>query len=143
MKKTLRNTLRLLRPRQWIKNFLIFAAVTFSGELFDQRIIPKLIFGFLIFCAVSSAIYVINYIFDVEKDRLHPFKRFRPLANNDISLPAAKIIATILAIGALIGSYFINPAFFFITLIYFMLQFSYSMFLKHIEIVDIDRKSTR
>ena len=74
--KFLRNILRLLRPRQWVKNFAIFAAIIFSGELFDFRILQKVFFGFLIFCAISSSIYVINDIFDIKKDRLHPFKRF-------------------------------------------------------------------
>lgn len=132
-----RNIFRLLRPRQWIKNFAIYAAVLFSGKLFDLGTMQQLFFGFLVFCAISSAIYVINDIFDVKKDRLHPFKRFRPLANKDVSIKLAIIIVIILTVGSLSASYLISPAFFAITGIYFLLHFSYSMFLKHIEIVDI------
>lgn len=112
MKKTVRNYLRLLRPRQWSKNFAIFAAITFGGQLFIPEAFLTATFGFFIFCSLSSAIYVINDIFDINKDRLHPFKRFRPLANNDIPIPTAIIIAIILSTAAIIGSTFISPAFF-------------------------------
>jgi len=137
MKKHLRNVFRLLRPRQWIKNFAIFAAILFSGDLFDITAFSKVSYGFFIFCMLSSAIYVINDIFDVKKDRLHPFKRFRPLANKDVSLPVGIGIAAILAIGSLTLSYFISPGFFVLTSIYFLMQLSYTLYLKHIEIVDI------
>src|SRR4051812_39932314 len=93
MKKLLRDVFRLLRPRQWIKNFAIFAAIIFSGHLFEFDSLYRAFLGFLIFCALSSAIYIINDMFDVKKDRLHPFKRFRPLANNDVSLQLAGSMA--------------------------------------------------
>lgn len=137
MKTHLRNVFRLLRPRQWIKNFAIFAAVLFSGKLLEAQVLLDVIYGFLIFCGISSAIYVINDIFDRKKDRLHPFKRFRPLANNDVPLNIGIAIAVILSCASLILSYFISPGFFVITLIYFLLNVSYSAILKHIEIVDI------
>lgn len=137
MKKNLRNYLRLLRPRQWIKNFAIFAAITFSGKLFDLFLFQKVFYGFFIFCAASSAIYVINDIFDIKKDRLHPFKRFRPLAHQDISIPVAFVIAASLALVSIFGSFFISPMFFFITIVYFLLQLSYSISLKNIAVIDI------
>lgn len=137
MKKIFRDELRLLRPRQWIKNFAIFAALIFSGELFFVPTLYKTINGFLIFCAISSAIYVINDIFDREKDRLHPFKKYRPLANNDISVKTAYFIAAILIVISLLGSYFISTGFLIITLIFLLLHIAYSAFLKHIEIIDI------
>ncbi len=133
----IRNILRLLRPRQWVKNFAIFAAITFSGKLFDFTILPSVIYGFLVFCAVSSAIYVINDLFDIEKDKLHPFKRFRPLAHGDIPIPLALLIATIFISLSLIVSYYISPFFFLITVVYLGLQFSYSVFLKDITVIDI------
>jgi 4-hydroxybenzoate polyprenyltransferase len=137
MKKTLRDIFRLLRPRQWVKNFAVFAALLFSGHLFDLAIITRVSYGFLIFCAISSSIYIINDIFDVKKDKLHPFKRFRPLANGDVSIKTAIVLAIIFASGALIYSYLITPGFFIITLIYFLMSISYSVVLKHIEIIDI------
>lgn len=137
MKKQLRNIFRLLRPRQWIKNFAIFAALLFSGQFFNFDDLQTTFYGFLIFCALSSAIYVINDLFDIKKDRLHPFKRFRPLANKDVSVRTAISIAIILSLGSLIFSYIISPGFFAIAIIYFIMHFSYSAFLKHIEIIDI------
>ncbi len=137
MIKLLRNILRLLRPRQWIKNGAIFAALIFSGQLLDTPTLLSVCYGFLIFCALSSSIYVINDMFDVNKDRLHPFKRFRPLAHNDVSLPLAAGIAVVLGAGSLISSYFVAPGFFLIALVYFILHVLYSLFLKHIEIIDI------
>lgn len=137
MKKSARNILRLLRPRQWIKNLAVFAAITFGGELFNFSVLSNVISGFFIFCAISSGIYIINDIFDREKDKLHPFKKFRPLAHGDISLPSAVILAIILISSSLVASSFINPAFFLITLVYLVLQLSYSAFLKHITVIDI------
>lgn len=94
-------------------------------------------FGFLIFCCLSSAMYVINDIFDIKKDRIHPFKRFRPLAHNDISLYSASVLATILVIAALIGSLYISSAFFLLIAVYFLLQISYSILFKNIAVIDI------
>lgn len=137
MVKKAYNILRLLRPRQWIKNFAIFAAILFSGQLFELVIFGKVVLGFFVFCGLSSASYIINDIFDVEKDRLHPFKRFRPLAHKDISIPFAMLIAILLTAGSLLLSFFVTPAFFILTLVYLAIQFSYSKILKSIAVVDI------
>jgi 4-hydroxybenzoate polyprenyltransferase len=137
MKRLLYNILRLLRPRQWIKNGAIFGALLFSGQLFDAPMFIKVSYGFLIFCALSSSIYIINDMLDVQKDRDHPFKRFRPLAHNDIPILLAAAIAIILAVSSIVASYFIGVGFFTVAIIYFLLHVLYSLFLKHIEIIDI------
>lgn len=137
MKKSLRDILRLLRPRQWIKNFLIFGVLLFNGHLFDVPMLIKVSYGFLIFCALSSSIYIVNDLFDVEKDRMHPFKKFRPIAHNDVPVNTAVIIAIVLALGSITSSYLILPAFFIISIVYFVMHLAYSAFLKHIEIIDI------
>lgn len=137
MIKLLRNVLRLLRPRQWIKNSAIFGALLFSGQLFDAPMFIKVSYGFLIFCALSSSIYIINDMLDIHKDRLHPFKKFRPLAHKDIPIMLAALISTILALSSIIASYYIVPGFFVVAIIYFILHVLYSLFLKHIEIIDI------
>lgn len=137
MKKKLYKTVKLLRPKQWIKNFAIYAAVIFSGELFDPHIFSQVSLGFVAFCAMSSAIYVVNDIFDIEKDRMHPFKKFRPLAHGDLSIPYA-VLLFIISVGiALFLSFLINPAFVFVILIYLFLQLSYSIFLKNVTVMDI------
>lgn len=137
MNKKLFKTLKLLRPKQWIKNFAIYATVIFSGELFDPTIFTKVTLGFIAFCAMSSAIYIVNDIFDIDKDRLHPFKKFRPLAHQDLSIPYAILLTIICIAFSLFVSLLITPAFLFAILVYLFLQIAYSIFLKHITVLDI------
>lgn len=137
MKKKLYKTLKLLRPKQWLKNFAIFAVVIFSGQLFDFHTVFKVFLGFLAFCSMSSAIYIVNDIFDIEKDRIHPFKRFRPLAHGDLSIPYALLLAITLVALALFLSLTITPGFVLTIIIYLLLQLSYSIFLKNITVLDI------
>lgn len=131
------NLLRLVRPRQWVKNLAIFAAITFTGELFDPPIVLKVILGFFVFCGLASATYIINDIFDVKKDRLHPFKKFRPIAHGDVPIPFAAILAIVLIIGSLMIAIDITPAFFALTILYLLIQFLYSSFLKSLAVIDI------
>ncbi|MBI2195820.1 MAG: decaprenyl-phosphate phosphoribosyltransferase [Candidatus Levybacteria bacterium] len=131
------NILRLLRPQQWIKNFAIFAAIIFSGQLFNPIAFENVLIGFFLFCGLSSAAYIVNDIFDVKKDRLHPFKKFRPLAHGDIPIPMALIIATALIIFSLYFSFYLTPAFFIVAVTYVAVQILYSVFFKGITVIDI------
>jgi len=135
--KKLYNIIRLLRPRQWIKNLAIFAAITFTGELFNVPIFLRVTAGFIILCFISSGIYIINDLFDIEKDKLHPFKKFRPLPHGDVSIPSAIFLSILLIVVGLFWSYLLSTAFFLTAMIYLILQFSYSAFLKHITVIDI------
>src|ERR1035437_9649419 len=137
MMKLAYNIFRLLRPRQWIKNLAIFASITFAGELFDPPVLSKVILGFFVFCGLASATYIINDIFDAKKDRLHPFKRFRPIAHGDVPVFLAILIATFLMLLALSVAIFITPAFFVLALVYLGIQFFYSSFLKSVAVIDI------
>jgi decaprenyl-phosphate phosphoribosyltransferase len=137
MVKQIYNIIRLLRPRQWVKNLALFAAVTFTGQLFNVTAVKPVILGFFVFCGVSSASYIINDIIDVKNDRLHPFKRFRPIAHGDVSIPLAIILATMLIIGSLGLATFVNFTFLLFTIIYLLLQASYSTILKTITVIDI------
>jgi 4-hydroxybenzoate polyprenyltransferase len=123
MIKLIFDILRLVRPRQWIKNFAIFAAITFAGELFDPPIFRNVLFGFFVFCGLSSATYIINDIFDAKKDRLHPFKKFRPLAHGDIPIPLAAALAVFLIVVSLIYAQTITPTFFITAITYLGIQF--------------------
>ena len=131
------NILRLLRPRQWIKNFAVFAAIIFSGQLFNPVALESVIIGFFIFCGLSSASYIVNDIFDIKKDRLHPFKKFRPLAHGDVSVSTALVIAISLTTVSLWFAFYLPPAFFIVTVAYVAVQLLYSMFLKSIAVIDI------
>jgi len=137
MKKTAIKTLKLLRPKQWMKNFAVFAAIMFTGELFDIPVLLRVIVAFLVFSALSSAMYIINDIFDIDKDRMHPFKRFRPLAHGDLSILYALTVSLILTVISLIGSISISPGFFILVLVYIFLHLSYSMYFKNIAVLDI------
>lgn len=131
------NTLRLVRPRQWIKNFAIFAAITFSGDLFNWVDLQKVLLAFVVFCSLSSASYIINDVFDIKKDRLHPFKRFRPLANKDLTITYALTVAVLLIIGSFLLGILVTPAFFLIQIVYLLVQFFYSTIFKPIAVIDI------
>lgn len=125
------------RPRQWIKNFAVFAALIFSGSLFDQTALVKSIFAFGLFCAFSSATYLLNDIFDIERDKLHPFKRKRPIASGLIPPPLAISLAFFTIVISLPLSYKLSPAFFFAALTYLTLQLFYSAYLKRIILIDV------
>ncbi len=137
MRKKIFSTLKLLRPRQWIKNLAIFAAITFNGGLLDPRLLQNVFWGFLVFCGLSSAIYIFNDIADIQKDRLHPFKKFRPLASRALTIHYALSLATILTIISLYVGSFIGSGFFILIITYLLLQICYSLLLKHIAIIDI------
>lgn len=137
MEKLIYNTLRLLRPRQWIKNFAIFAAITFAGQLFNPPIFEKALLAFIVFCLLSSATYIINDIFDIEKDKKHPFKKNRPIARGDISVSFGLAIAVTFIASSIFLATLVTPAFLLVSLIYLGIQFLYSIFLKTLAVVDI------
>ena len=126
-----------IRPIQWIKNLSLFAAVILNGQLLNFPIFTKSILGFIVFCLLSSSSYLINDLVDVEKDRLHPFKKNRPIARGDLSETSAIFMAFILLFLGLFVSIFINFGFFWISLIFILLQYTYSFFLKKKAVIDI------
>ena len=134
--------LKTARPRQWVKNLAIFAAIIFTGQLFNTKLFNISLAAFFSFCVLSSATYFINDVFDKERDKLHPFKKKRPIASGAISAPAALFTAGLLIFLGLRVALQINPAFFLICLSYLILQFLYSSYLKHVEVLDIMAIST-
>jgi len=131
------NIIRLLRPRQWIKNFAVFAAITFAGELFNPILFNKVILSFFVFCGLASSTYIINDIFDAKKDKLHPFKKFRPVAHGDVPVSLAGGIAIFIMFLSLAVAHTITPGFFAISIIYLLMQFLYSTLLKSLAVIDI------
>lgn len=131
------NILRLLRPRQWVKNFAVFAAITFAGELFNPIVFNKVLLSFFVFCGLASATYIVNDIFDAKKDRLHPFKKFRPIAHKDVPVTLAFGIAVLLIFSSLITAAYITPSFFVLSVIYLIMQFLYSTVIKALAVIDI------
>ncbi len=129
--------LKLLRPRQWIKNVAIFAAITLGGQLFDPVALPKVVLGFVSFCFLSSSTYIINDLVDIEKDRLHPFKKSRPLAANLVNKNEAIFIFVVIIVTALVSAKAINNGFFLLAILYLVLQALYSFSFKSVVIFDI------
>lgn len=137
MKNVVFKTIKLLRPKQWIKNFAIFAAIVFTAQLFNLPVLGNVCLAFVAFCCLSSAIYVVNDIFDIDKDRMHPFKRFRPLANRDLSIPYAIFLFILLTLLGIFTSTFLGKTFVTLILVYLSLQIGYSVLLKKITVLDI------
>ncbi len=126
-----------LRPIQWIKNLNLFAAVILNGQLFNGPIFFKSLWAFITFCFLSSSSYLINDVADVEKDRLHPAKKNRPIARGDLNSKTAIKVAVTLLIFGLIISKFVGLGFFIISLVFIILQYLYSFALKKKAVVDI------
>ncbi|MDO8638329.1 MAG: UbiA prenyltransferase family protein [Candidatus Daviesbacteria bacterium] len=129
--------IKTARPRQWIKNFALFAGLIFSGQLDNPNSLFIVIQAFIIFCGLSSATYFINDVFDIERDNQHPFKKRRPVASGLISPNVAIAIALTLIIILLPLSYRLNPSFFYAALGYLILQLLYSSFLKSVILLDV------
>jgi 4-hydroxybenzoate polyprenyltransferase len=126
-----------VRPEQWTKNLLLFAGVMFGGRLLDAGAVLTAAGAFAIFCALSSAVYLCNDIFDREADREHPLKRTRPIASGQVSVRIAAVVAGLLGSGAMAMALRIGEAFAGLAAAYLVLLVLYSALLKHIVIVDV------
>ena len=126
-----------MRPKQWYKNLILFVGIVFSRNLFDFSMWFNVISAFIIFCMLSGGDYVINDILDVERDKMHPAKRKRPIASGRLKKFYAILFASILIILALSGSYLINSLFFIVSVVFFFLHNAYTLFLKHVILVDV------
>jgi len=133
----MRAMLKLARPYQWIKNGLVLAALVFSHRLFVAHDFALAIIALVAFCALSSAGYVLNDIFDREADRLNPEKRDRPLARGDLSVGTAVAMAVVLGAIAFALSAALGLAFVGIAALYAAIQFGYSLYAKRIVVADV------
>lgn len=129
--------LQAMRPYQWTKNLLVLAALVFSHEAMHVNQVVTSLCAFGLFCFASSAIYVINDIMDLERDRNHPKKQNRPIARGALSVPAAWVLAVVLLAVALAGAWYVRVPFFGALLVYVVLTALYSFGLKHVAIVDV------
>ncbi|MFO7448298.1 MAG: decaprenyl-phosphate phosphoribosyltransferase [Ignavibacteriaceae bacterium] len=128
---------KLLRVPQWIKNSFVFVPLLFSQHLFHIAYLIPVLQAFIIFCIISSVIYIINDIIDIEADRAHPAKQFRPLPSGKISKQHASVLAFILFTAAAIPLSQFNTGFIIAVGAYFILNLLYSLVLKHIVLLDI------
>lgn len=136
------NYLKLMRVKHWLKNILVFLPLFFSNKLFDVKLLLYSFFAFFVFSLVSSIVYIINDIKDVEKDKLHPIKRRRPLASGAISIMKANCLIVILFLMVGFFSYILfsfcnNILIFIFPFVYIILNIMYSFGFKNLPIIDV------
>jgi len=129
--------LKTMRPKQWTKNAFFFAALVFDAKLFNLDYVLPSIAGFLLLCLTSGTVYLINDLVDLERDKLHPVKRNRPLPSGKLPRPAAMVaVALFILIGQPLG-YLLDPVFGLVLSSYLVLQIFYSFLLKNVVLVDV------
>jgi 4-hydroxybenzoate polyprenyltransferase len=129
--------LKTMRPKQWSKNIFVLAALVFDVKLFVPSFLFKSLLALVLFCAISSAVYLVNDLVDVEKDRQHPAKRERPLASGQLSPAVAVAAAVLLVAVSLPAAYMLDRGFAAVAVAYFVMMTLYSFWLKNIVIVDV------
>lgn len=130
-------SLRAMRPRQWVKNVLVFAAPVAAGSLLQTTVMVNSLLAFVAFCLASSSVYLINDIRDVEADRLHPRKRFRPIAAGELRPGTAAVLAALCLAAGLAVGWYVAPPLATTLAVYWVLQVAYSVFLKDQPIIDL------
>lgn len=129
--------LRSLRPHQWTKNLFVFAGLIFSQRLFDPEAASIAVTAFIVFCALSGVVYLVNDISDREADRRHPNKSRRPIASGALSPATAAVAATVIGVAAIGVGFWINRDFGIVSLTYLTLLTLYSVSIKHMVILDV------
>jgi len=129
--------LKTLRPRQWPKNVFVLAALIFDRQLTNVQSLLHSLAGFALFCLLSGSVYLINDILDVNADRNHPVKCKRPIASGKLPIPAAIAAAVIILAITFPLAYLLSPFFALISLFYFAINLAYSIWLKHIPLLDV------
>ncbi len=133
----LRALIQSLRPHQWTKNLVVFAAVGLSKHLFEAEPVLRALGAFAVFCGLSSTVYLFNDVADVERDRLHPSKRLRPIASGRLAVRTAVLWALLIGGGSLLASAAVGSTFLTCAAIYLALNLAYSFRLKEVVIVDV------
>jgi 4-hydroxybenzoate polyprenyltransferase len=129
--------LKSMRPNQWMKNLLVFAALIFSRNLFNATDVLRSLAGFVAFCLVSGAVYIINDLSDRENDQSHPKKRLRPIASGQLKSGPAAAAAVVATLAALAGGFVLDWRFGAIVAGYFAMQLAYSFGLKRVVVLDV------
>ena len=126
-----------MRPRQWTKNLVVFAGLIFSENISNLQLLSKSLQAFVVFCALSGVIYLINDVADIEKDRIHETKRSRPLPSGLLGARQAIIASVLIGVLAVFLAYRVGTNFFVVSVVFFVLNFLYSFFLKKIVLLDV------
>jgi 4-hydroxybenzoate polyprenyltransferase len=133
----LKALIKTMRPRQWTKNGFLFFGLIFDKQLFIPEAFLRTVAGFFLFCLISSAVYLFNDIADVEADRNHPEKKFRPIASGKLPVNVALVAALLLTIVSISVGYLLSPLFTLVLAAYLIINLLYSRWLKHVSILDV------
>jgi decaprenyl-phosphate phosphoribosyltransferase len=128
---------KTVRPHQWVKNVFVLAPVFFAKDLFEPRLAFRAAGAFAVFCALAGAVYAINDLADAEADKLHPVKRFRPIASGRVTPKMARALAAVLVGLGLTGAAYGRPEFLVVATAYFVMNLAYSFRLKHYAYLDV------
>jgi 4-hydroxybenzoate polyprenyltransferase len=131
------NLIKLARPKQWLKNFFVFAPLLFSKHIFDPYYVINSLEAFFTFCLISSSVYIINDILDAEADRAHPKKKYRPIASGEISVKQALIFLAVLIFIIILSFFFQSGVFIFVIVLYFLTNLFYSLKIKSVVLLDV------
>lgn len=126
-----------LRPKQWLKNTILILPAIFADEFFHFANLKNLLFGFLFFSLTAGGLYIINDIVDRKKDIHHPEKKKRPISSGRLPIAVAGTVSFLILITAAVGSFWLEPRFFMILLVYAAITNFYSFYLKHLPIIDL------
>lgn len=138
MKCGIKDYIKLIRPKHYLKNILIFLPLIFSGHFFNIELLKISLFGFFSFCMAASTIYIVNDIKDREKDKMHDIKKNRPIASGKISVKKAVVLSIITFIIAMFFQFLTQKIFGFIfVILYVIMNIAYSFKLKDIPLIDI------
>lgn len=131
--------IKAMRPKQWAKNIVLFAALVFDRQLGLNNLEPmvRTFMGFVVFCLLSGVVYLINDLEDIEQDRRHPQKSKRPIASGALPVSIAKTASFVLMVVILPAAYLLSPGFALVAFAYLLLNLAYSKWLKHIPLIDV------
>lgn len=125
------------RPRQWVKNALVFAAPAAAGQLTSPRVFLHAVAAFLAFSLIASGVYFLNDVRDVEEDRLHPKKRRRPVAAGDVSVPLAAVVGVLLLASGSMVAFMTEPRLLVVMVVYLAMTTAYTVWLKRVPVVEL------
>jgi decaprenyl-phosphate phosphoribosyltransferase len=135
--RRIRGLIRTIRPHQWVKNVFVLAPIVFAREVFRPELFTSAAVAFFVFCLLAGAIYTINDLADIEADREHPVKRYRPIASGRVPVQVARVFAAFLIAISLCGATWLSPWFGVVAASYFVLNVAYTFKLKHVAYLDV------
>jgi 4-hydroxybenzoate polyprenyltransferase len=135
--RLIKSLLISMRPQQWYKNFIVFIGIIFSLNIYNMEMWFYTIFVFIAFCLISGSIYIINDVKDVEMDRLHPKKMYRPIASGELSPRAGLLVSVPLLVALTLALFYINSSLGLVGILYVLMNLIYTFFLKELAIIDV------